>query len=362
MNAQQLWTKVRNPLWTVAALIIVIVGLEKAETVLVPFMTAVFLAIICAPGVKWLQRYKVPNWLAVLLVILTLLGLIAGVGALVGSSVNDFVEQMPTYRDKLDAKFRQLAAFTGNEQLTLSMDKIYEVADPGKLMALVGNSVKALGGMVSDAILVVLTTVFILMEGASIPIKLRTLMGTRGASGTGQLARIAADVQRYMGIKTVLSLATGVFIGVWAAILKVDFPLVWGLLAFLLNYIPNLGSIIAAVPACLLALIDEGAVTALLLGGGYVAVNMVLGNVVEPAWMGRKLGLSTLVVFLSLVVWGAIWGPIGMLLSVPLTMAVKIMLEDSKEWSHFAVLLDSSAPEPEAKEPDAAADAEPADG
>jgi len=165
-----------------------------------------------------------------------------------------------------------------------------------------------------------------------------------------------------MGIKTVLSLATGVFIGVWAAILKVDFPLVWGLLAFLLNYIPNLGSIIAAVPACLLALIDEGAVTALLLGGGYVAVNMVLGNVVEPAWMGRKLGLSTLVVFLSLVVWGAIWGPIGMLLSVPLTMAVKIMLEDSKEWSHFAVLLDSSAPEPEAKEPDAAADAEPADG
>ena len=117
--------------------------------------------------------------------------------------------------------------------------------------------------------------------------------------------------------------------------------LLWGLVAFLLNYVPNLGSIIAAVPAVLLALVQYGVGHALLVLMGYVAVNMLLGNLLEPVLMGRRLGLSTLVVFLSLVFWGWVWGPVGMLLSVPLTMIAKIFLENTRDLAWLAVMLDS---------------------
>jgi len=128
-------------------------------------------------------------------------------------------------------------------------------------------------------------------------------------------------------------------LGLWCWILGVDFPVLWGLLAFLFNFIPNIGSILAAVPPVLLALVQFGIGRTLAVAGGYVAVNMVVGNVIEPMVFGRKLGLSNLVVFLSLVFWGWIWGPVGMLLSVPLTMVVKLALEHSEQYHWVAVLL-----------------------
>ena len=147
------------------------------------------------------------------------------------------------------------------------------------------------------------------------------------------------DVKQYMAIKTWVSLATGVLAAAWTAVLGVDYPLLWGLLAFALNYVPNIGSIIAAVPAVLLALVQLGLFEALMTAGGYVAVNLVMGNVVEPRFMGRGLGLSTLVVFLSLLFWGWVLGPVGMLLSVPLTITAKIALDSRKETRWIAILL-----------------------
>jgi predicted PurR-regulated permease PerM len=148
-------------------------------------------------------------------------------------------------------------------------------------------------------------------------------------------------VQRYLAVKTTVSLVTGAAIAIWTGLVGLDFALVWGLLAFLLNYIPTIGSIIAAAPAVLLATVQLGLGPALLVGVGFLVVNTVLGNIVEPALMGRAVGLSTLVVFTSLVFWGWVWGPVGMLLSVPLTMIVKIFLENSDELRWIAVLLDT---------------------
>ncbi len=123
------------------------------------------------------------------------------------------------------------------------------------------------------------------------------------------------------------------------AIIGVDFPLLWGMLAFLLNYIPTFGSILAAIPPVLLAMVQLGPGHAIAALAVFVMLNVLLGNFVEPYFMGRRLGLSTLVVFLSLVFWGWVWGPVGMLLSVPLTMIVKIMLENTEDLSWIAVLL-----------------------
>jgi predicted PurR-regulated permease PerM len=147
-----------------------------------------------------------------------------------------------------------------------------------------------------------------------------------------------------MVIKTLISLATGVLIGIWLAILGVDFPILWGFLAFLLNYVPNVGSTIAAIPAVLLALIQLGIGSAVMATAGYMAVNFILDNVIETRLMGRRLGLSTLVVFLSLIFWGSLLGPIGMLLCIPLTMTLKFACENNKGTQWIAVLLGPEVP------------------
>jgi len=196
--------------------------------------------------------------------------------------------------------------------------------------------------------MVFLVMAFMLAEATVFPSKFRYIMGSEGA-GEGRLAKVVGEVQTYLGIKTVVSLATGLVIGAWAWVLNLDFPVLLGLVAFMLNYIPTVGSIIASVPALLLSVILVGTVGhALLVGLGYVVVNTLFGNILEPNLMGRRLGLSTLVVVLSLVFWYWVWGPVGALLSVPLTVVVKIWLENTPDLRWVAILLDKSPPAPEA--------------
>lgn len=335
---------VRNSLWTVAALVIIVAGLKAAGAVLVPFLVAVFLAIICAPAVRALRERRVPNIVAVLLVLLGMMTLLVGAGALFAETVNEFSREAPKYQERVTGMAHDGAAFLsgamGSRQLGLSTDKLFDAVDPGAIMSLVGTSMEALAGVMSNAVLVILTMAFILLEASSVPVKLRLLAGHSDADISG-FTRLAKDVQRYLAIKTGVAIATGLLVGGWAAVLDVDFAVLWGLLAFMLNYIPNIGVMIAAVPAVLLALVQHGLGTGVALAIGYLVVGMVVGNAIEPALMGRRLGLSTLVVFLSLVVWGWLWGSIGMLLSVPLTMVLKIMLESSNRWSPWAILLDT---------------------
>ena len=183
-----------------------------------------------------------------------------------------------------------------------------------------------------------LAVVFILLEVGSFRYKARRALGMPEATFP-QLAAFMHAMKRYIVIKTEVSLITGVLVAVWLAILGVDFPLLWGLIAFLLNYIPNIGSIIAAIPGTLLALVQLGLWPAFLVALGYLAINMVMGNFLEPRWMGHGVGLSPLVVFLCLIGWGWVLGPVGLLLSVPLTMTVKIAAESSPETRWLAILL-----------------------
>jgi predicted PurR-regulated permease PerM len=192
-----------------------------------------------------------------------------------------------------------------------------------------------------------LTVTFTLLEVSSFPEKLRKILNDPRAAFP-QFAKFVEDINRYMVIKTSVSITTGILIGIWMAILGVDFPILWGFIAFLLNYVPNIGVIIAAFPAVLLALIQYGTGHALLAALGYVAVNFVIGTVVEPKLVGKGVGLSTLVVFLSLVFWGNLLGLIGMVLCIPLTMTLKFALENNEGTQWIAVLL---APESLPKKP-----------
>ena len=208
---------------------------------------------------------------------------------------------------------------------------------------ILGGTVRGVASALSYVLLVVLTMIFMLFEALNFPAKLEAALGPHS-----QLLRyvdaIGAQIVRYLEMKTLISVLTGVLLGGWTALLGVPFPLLWGLLAFALNFIPNIGSILAAISPVLLALILHGGGRAGLVAVGYLAVNIGIGNLLEPRLMGRRVGLSTLVVFLSLILWGWVWGAAGMLLSVPLTMVVKIMLENSRDLKWVAVLLSRKPP------------------
>ncbi|MBW1609133.1 MAG: AI-2E family transporter, partial [Deltaproteobacteria bacterium] len=210
--------------------------------------------------------------------------------------------------------------------------------NPGAAMKLIATGLNSLGKVLANGVLILMTVIFMLIEASSLPVKLRTILGDTEDVLTN-FDTFINNVKHYMAIKTVVSLATGIVIAVWLTVIGVDFPVLWGLLAFFLNYVPNIGSIIAAIPAVLLAILQLGVVQALTAAAGYVVVNMVMGSVIEPRFMGRGLGLSTLVVFLSLIFWGWVLGPVGMLLSVPLTMTAKIALDAREETRWLAILL-----------------------
>ena len=199
----------------------------------------------------------------------------------------------------------------------------------------------AVATAVSNVLVVVLILTFILLEAGAFPRKLRVAFG--GVNAERRFGSMMHDLRRYLGIKTAISLATGGLVAAWLALLGVDFALLWGFVAFGLNFIPNLGSILAAIPTTLLTMLQLGFFYALLVAIGYLVVNLVLGNLVEPLLLGRRLGLAPLFVLLSLVFWGWVWGPVGMLLSVPLTMVVKILLENTEDLQWVAVLMGDEA-------------------
>jgi AI-2 transport protein TqsA len=329
-------------LLTVAAFIIIVAGMRAAEPILVPLLVAGFLAIILTSPVFWLRQKKIPAPLAVFLVVMGVLGVGIGFVLIIGTSLDDFSDAIPRYQVLLTQKLAPIHQGIQGLGFQLNQDVLLKSIDPGSSMKFVAQLLSGLGIILTNSFLIFLTVVFILLEASSFQKKIRVAFGDQNHRFS-PYHKIANAINHYLAIKTVISLGTGVVVAIWVWALGVDFPVIWGLFAFLLNYIPNLGSIIAAVPPTVLGFIQFGIGRALLVAAGFVVVNMLFGNVVEPKLMGRTLGLSTLVVFLSLVFWGWVWGPAGMLLSVPMTMVAKIALESNESTHWLSVLLDSES-------------------
>ena len=323
-----------------AAVVVVLAGLKAAQTLIIPFLLALFLAIICTPAVSWLAKRRVPVGMAVILIVVVLLGLFSVFGAILGGSVNDFTAFASQNQARFDGLVKSASAWFEARDIDPASLDLLNMLQPGKLINLLGGVLKNLAGVLSNFFLILLTMIFMLFEAASFPTKVQAAIGP-GRFDIENMRHAVIQVQRYLGLKTLTSLSTGVLIGLWTAVLGLDFAVVWGLLAFLLIYIPSIGSIVAAVPSVLLGLIQGGLGYAILIAAGYVVANVGIGNFVEPWLMGRTLGLSTLVVFLSLVFWGWMWGGVGMLLSVPLTMIMKILLENTDDLQWVAVMLDN---------------------
>ena len=242
-----------------AALIIVIAGLRAAENVLVPFLLATFISVIAATPLMWMQRRGVPTALALVAVIgLIVIGGTA-LGALIGASVREFTESVPFYEQRLRGLFDQGITLLSDLGIGVSRDLVLDQFDPGLAMRMVGRTMSGLGSVLSNTFLILLTVIFILLEASSFPGKLRRVLKEPDAS-MPRFRSFATTMNRYMAIKTTVSLLTGLLVYLLNLVLGVDFPVLWAVLAFLLNYVPNIGSFIAAVPAVLLASVQLGLV------------------------------------------------------------------------------------------------------
>lgn len=324
-----------------AAFVVVIAGAKMAAPILIPFLLSIFIAMISSPMVRALQQFKIPTSIAILLLIslLVIVGIL--LATFIGKTVTAFSSDIPTYEAKLQQLIDQILLMFTKVGLEISDEIFRNLIDPAIVMKTVAGLFNGLGGAVTNIFLILFTVVFILLEVSEFPKKLKRALGDHdNQNAVDRFAKFSQAIQKYLLIKTLVSLGTGLTVGVALVLLGVDYPALWALIAFLLNYIPNIGSIIAAIPAVLIALVQLGAGTAAITAGLYVAVNMIFGSIIEPRLLGRSLGLSTLVVFLSLVFWGWLFGPVGMLLSIPLTVMVKIALETRPQSRWIATLLD----------------------
>ncbi len=325
----------------VAATVVVVAALREAGALFLPLLTALFITVISTPLMGGLAKLRAPRGLQITLTVLLDVAVLAGVIALVASSLGGFNEAIPRYERALRALAHDGVAFLSGQGLPIDDGDLDGLSDAAFVMTFVADLFRELTTLVSNALLVILLVVFMLFEIEPAMHKLRVLLGAPRAD-LEQFAEAATQLKRYLVVKTYLSVITGTLCGACLAVVGVDFPLLWGLLVFLLNYIPSVGAAIALAPPVLIALLTLGPGAALAALLSCLVVTFVVGNVFEPRLMGVALGLSTLVVVVSMLFWGWVWGPIGALFAVPVTMLLRSALAASEDTRWLAVLLSST--------------------
>jgi len=341
-----------------AALTVVVLGLKQASDFFIPVLVAFFIATVSFPLLNFLREKRVPRGLAVLLTVAVDFVFLAALAVLAITLIGDLQEKWNSkYAAEVSTQIRE-----GSESLALKLNE-YGVRDAKKKIdEAVNNNLSNLQnirfekiwdvgtgvlgrvvGFLGTSLITLILTVFMLSEARMFGRRLEAISLARGPNLSRMLSA-TKDIQRFLAIKTAVSLVTGVLAGLlcWAA--GLDFYVLWGILAFFFNFIPVVGSIIAGVPPTILALLVAGFPNAILVAGGYLLINNFLGNFVEPMLVGRRFGISTLVVVISVIFWGWLWGPIGMLLAVPLTMVLKVILESSEEFRWIGVAISAEQP------------------
>ncbi|MCC5880090.1 MAG: AI-2E family transporter [Idiomarina sp.] len=338
MSDQNQMTSAGRILLVMAATVVVLAGIKAASVLVVPVLLALFIAIICHPLIEWFYRQGMPRFLALLPVVGVIAIIVLLLTGLVVQSANEFMQKMPEYRERSAAQFEWLAARAESFNVSLNWEMLQAQLDPSRAINLTMNMLSGVGNFMATFVLVLLIMVFMLSEARIVPSKIR-LAFKQPERTTNNVTAILHAINKYLALKTLISVITGFIVGFGLWLMGIDHFLLWGVIAFLFNYIPNIGSILASVPAIIMALIQYSPVMAGVVALLYLAVNVIMGNLIEPRVMGRGLGLSTLVVFLSLLFWGWMLGPVGMLLSVPLTMVVKIALGENESTRWLAILL-----------------------
>ena len=337
----------RDILINLAAFVIIVAGLKAASSLVVLLLLSIFIVVLVGPMFLAMLQRGIPSWAAMLALIigLTVVGTVSV--HVLRISLEDIARQLPRYQENLQVQVGTVLAWLETQGVEMPEQGIRKTLAEKSTVRMIGDGITAATHLLGRAFVVLLIAIFILLEAAILPKKLRSIPGL--ADDTyDRMTLVVDNVRKYMGMKTVMSLLTGLLVGLFVWVLGVDNPVLLGLLAFVLNFIPNIGSILAAAPGILLAFIEFGLGRAVVVTIGYVVINVGVSNFIEPRYMGRGLGLSPMVIVITLIFWAWVLGPLGMLLSVPLTMALKVALESLPETRGLALLMGSH---PENAEP-----------
>ena len=324
-----------------AALAVLIAGLHFAHAFFVPVLLAAILASLTAPIANSFTRRGAPPIVGAIVAIVVNIALVGGIGLLLARAAGELQEKVPSYVTRLNDTMNGTASALTARGIPVSQNVITRAIHAEGATAMVGAAVAEVLDAASSAAVVLLLVFFGLCEIVPLGQKLRAMFDDP-ESGIARVERIVHEVRIYLLIKTLTSLAMGVVVLVLLTCLRVDLALLLAVIMFLLHFIPNVGAPMAAVPAFCVALAQRGPGVAAVVLISYIVAAMIVGNVVEPRVLGRTMGLSPLVVLLSILLWGSMWGAAGALLSVPLTMVMKIVLQNDSEWSFIARLLDPS--------------------
>ena len=330
-------TKIGYYFVVMASVIIVLAGIKNASEIIVPFLLSLFLAIILLPAYNFFNKKGLPQSLSLSIVIGLFILFISLVAQLIGSSIHDFNSNIDLYSEQLGVYYHYLVDIADKVGVEISIDELSSMINSKQIMSFASQIMQSMGSMFTNGFVVLLTIIFMLLESSNF--KSKIAYATEDSGVISHIEKISSQIKEYMVLKAIISLFTGLIVWIALFIIGTDYAFLWAVIAFLFNFIPNIGSIIAAVPAVLLTLVQLGSLSSIIVATLYIAINVVIGSVIEPKVMGKGLGLSTLVVFLSLIFWGWLLGPIGMLLSIPLTIMVKIALDSQENTKWIATLL-----------------------
>lgn len=310
---------------SIAAILVILAMVHIAADVVTPFLLGGALAVAFQPIAAALDRRGFPPVVAALITVTTVLTVVAMAGLMIYVACTDLVGDLPRYGESLTALKGSLAEWLSKHGFHDASASVAAYDVTGPFNRAMQSMALQLGGYARGLFFVLVVTTFFQLEGAVTRRKLARAFG--GRHQAMWLEGALRDVQRYLIVKLAFSATNGILLGTWCWVCGIESPLLWGIVAFALNFVPFVGSVLAAIPPILLGLVEGGPTTALAVGSGYLAVNLLVDNVVEPRLMGRTLGLSPLVLLLAMFVWGLVLGPVGAILSVPLTMTIKLILE-----------------------------------
>lgn len=310
-----------------------------------PLFIAIFFSFVLEVPIKWMRRFKIPKAIAIVVVMVVTFVLLYLIGLLIYSNINLFVDEFPKYQTKFEQFYLNIL-----ESLKIpqeSVNQYYAQIEWSQLLQklsipkILSSSVGSFINFIANLFLIFLFTVYILLGREHLLKNIEDAFpGNRSTKFHVVFKNINRGVQRYLFTKTIISLGTGLSATIILMIFGVDFAWIWGLLTFLLNFIPNIGSVIATIPPILVAIFQFGGFfPSLWVGILLIAIQTTWGNVIEPAIMGRSLNMSPLVVIFSLIFWGFIWGPIGMILAVPISSTIQIICANIETLKPISILM-----------------------
>ena len=320
----------------VAGVCIIIASLRAASVVLVPFMVALFITAVGAAPVFWLTRRRVPYGIAVAVVGTATAGALVGLVFMGLHWQQEFAERLPSYREQTRVSIDAIQSWLDGVGLGEAVEQALE---PSNMQWFLPASTRSFR-IVSATIFVLVFVGFLLPELSGLSTKLRAVYGPDDPR-IPAFRSVARRLMGYFRIKSVSSFVTGVLAGLICFVFDVDYPVLWGIVAFFFNFAPTVGSLVAAVPPVLLALLMQGWQTAAFVAGGYLVINIVIGAIIEPKLLGDHMNLSPLAVLMSLLFWGWVWGAGGVILAVPITMVIKNVLASTGEMRPLVFLLGS---------------------